>query len=165
MSDMTPEKALMIVDPDTREAALTEAMGCRPLRAERIATACRVLAADYCRVRDELYKVRSEIGCAKREDEKSHDRDGFIRCGYVQFAEAFGECLKPYEGCPRGPEGLEGYTPGQEPGRIAAVIGYLVDAGGNVLVGPDEDYICVPRMWYDRCLTNLREALKGGAAV
>lgn len=100
---------------------------------------------------------------AQQEAEKSHTREGFIRCGYVQFAEAFGERLKPYEGCPRGPEGLRGYSPGREPGLIEAVISYLVDAKGNVLVGPDEDYICVPKMWYDRCLTDLQEALKGGA--
>lgn len=77
MSDMTPDKALMIVDPDTREAALTGAMGCRPLRAEYIAEACRVLAADYRKLREGLGLATA--GLAGALADMRDERDAAVR--------------------------------------------------------------------------------------
>lgn len=93
---------------------------------------------------------------------------GFMRCGYVQFAQKFGESLKPYRGCPVGPSGVKGLMPGQKPSLIWSVIDYLQDAKDNVLLGPDESYICLPKTWYDICMASLQElqqAVESGALI
>ena len=79
---MTPEQALMIVDPDTREAALAGAMGCRPLRDEYIAEACRVLAADY----RELSKATA--GLAGALARMTAERDAAVR-DFTEYTQAW----------------------------------------------------------------------------
>lgn len=102
----------------------------------------------------EIYNMAISALCAQLEENKSA-REGFIRCGYVSFSEKFGRFLMPYRGCPRGAIGPIGFTDGET--GIEMVLCYLRESRDNILVGPDEDYVCIPKLHIKYCMDILRD--------
>ena len=78
--------------------------------------------------------------------------DGFDWVKNVQVSKQLAPHLKPYHGCPRGPMGL----PGVDPCNVS-MAKLLRDAKDLILTGQDETFVCVPEMWYERCVKALEK--------
>ncbi len=77
----------------------------------------------------------------------------------VKIAKKFAEkYIRPYRGCPRGPQGNYGFADSMPLAERA--MRYLSESEENVLVGADENYICIPEEHVRSCIEMLDQLLK-----
>lgn len=85
------------------------------------------------------------------------DKNEFVNVANVHASPQLAWLLKPYNGCPRGPMDLPGLTYESSGGALAL----LKDAEDYLVKGPDDTFVCVPKMWFDLIVKSLEEPREG----
>ena len=123
---------------------------------ECLLRSCR--SCDYDVRRNKLTKAIKVAACALNERVNAiPPRDGFVGVGPILASPQLAWLLKPYYGCPRGPMDLPGLTYESSGGALAL----LKDAEDYLVKGPDDTFVCVPKMWFDLIVKSLEEPREG----